>query len=164
MCNNIYIGNIYQENNISERDYIYESKRPKTELKVQAVNIKEGNEENDNNIKLSLESSEKAEINNLNILKDDNFAVVDILNEYKNLKRGKSKMKPPQPLNYALILKEDSYSNLSESSNYLSKKLDTSQTNIKPRHQYLFYKTPKEHEKKRFDFTEENINYMFTAN
>jgi len=37
--------------------------------------------------------------------------------------------------------------------NYLSKKLDSHQTNIKPRQQYLFFKTPNNEESKKFDFS-----------
>ena len=50
-----------------------------------------------------------------------------------------------------------------ENGNYLSKKLDSHQTNIKPRQHYLFPKTPNNEDKKNFDFKnsenkEENIN------
>jgi len=48
-----------------------------------------------------------------------------------------------------------------ESTNYLSKKLDSHQTNIKPRQQYLFFKTPNNEEKKKFDFSNnETINQV----
>jgi hypothetical protein len=165
MCNNTYIDNVYYENYISQRYNIYESKRPKTELKIQEVNNnKEGYEEHNNSNKLFVNDTEQTEINNQNIYKEDIFVVKEILSDYKNLRKGKTKIKPPQPLNNAQILKEDSNSIVADSSNYMSRKLETSQTNIKPRQQYLFFATPKESEKKRFDFTEENINYMFTAN
>ena len=39
-----------------------------------------------------------------------------------------------------------------ENTNYLTKKLDSHQTNIKPRQHYLFPKTPNNDEKKNFDF------------
>lgn len=165
MCNNTKIDKLYHENNDSQSYNISENKRPKTELKILESNTNiEGYEENNNSNKLYVNASEKTEINNHNIQTEDTFELKEILSDYKNLKKGKTKLKSPQPLNYALIMKEDTDSNLPDSSNYMSRKLDISQTNIKPRQQYLFFKTPKESEKKRFDFTEENINYMFTAN
>ena len=47
--------------------------------------------------------------------------------------------------------------------NYLSKKLDSHQTNIKPRQHYLFPKTPNNDDKKNFEFKtnenkDENVN------
>jgi len=41
--------------------------------------------------------------------------------------------------------------------NYLSKKLDSHQTNIKPRQQYLFFKTPNNDESKKFDFSNKEV-------
>ena len=43
-----------------------------------------------------------------------------------------------------------------ENGNYLTKKLDTYQTNVKPRQHYLFPKTPNNDEKKNFEFKKEN--------
>jgi len=39
-------------------------------------------------------------------------------------------------------------------SNYLSKKLDNHQTNIKPKQHYLFPKTPNNDDKKNFEFND----------
>ncbi len=41
---------------------------------------------------------------------------------------------------------------VSDNGNYLSKKLDSHQTNIKPRQHYLFPKTPNNDDKKNFEF------------
>ena len=43
-----------------------------------------------------------------------------------------------------------------ENTNYLTKKLDSHQTNVKPRQHYLFPKTPNNDEKKNFEFKKEN--------
>lgn len=54
------------------------------------------------------------------------------------------------------LLSVSSMQSNTENGNYMSKKLDSHQTNIKPKQHYLFPKTPNNDEKKNFEFKKEN--------
>lgn len=149
--NNLIFGNIENQPKTPQRDNISESKKKKTELIIQTEQNSIELKENEND-KLNL-TKNIDELSKSTIEKDEINVVNQILKEYKNLKKGKTKLKPPQPLINSQISKEDNNSiTLNSASNLVYRNLDTIQTNSKPRQQYLFFRTPKENEKKRFDF------------
>ena len=78
--------------------------------------------------------------------------------EFKLTKKSKTIKKPAIDTSLANEKPINPVINNNPEGNYLSKKLDSHQTNIKPRQQYLFFKTPSNEEKKKFDFPKENDN------
>ena len=80
-----------------------------------------------------------------------------IISDFKNSKKIKSiqnLVKAPKEIftKESSSIENANIISIKEDTNYLSRKLDSHQTNIKPRQQFLFFQTPKDNEKKKINF------------
>ena len=139
---------------INDKIYIDEKKKRRRATSVSLEYNSEGE------IKTSYELDQHSYIANNNIV---NNSIIQIKLEEESLysnRRSSKKYFTLQSLintsNSEIEVKDSQEiikNSSNEETNYYRNKLDSSQTNVKPRNQYLFFKTPKENEKKKIDYT-----------
>jgi len=111
-------------------------RRNPTQINFDFLHDEDLNQQNEN-----VENANDEQINDVN----------KFVSDFKLVKKSKT-IKPNVETSRSNNASSTSGTTNDSNGNYLSKKLDNHQTNIKPKQHYLFPKTPNNDEKKNFDF------------